>query len=147
MSIEVIPKFPQFSFSANDLDLEGACNLEDRLEDLHTTLNDVPDDEQIDIDVWFKLNTTSTRDMLWTIRLDKENWRDAAKILAQYMRTVGATSCSPDELNQYVICVDRRNTAGAASLDLVCMYTCAIVNKLEEERLRAFIFQMYGISP
>lgn len=54
------------TFSIQTLHNLGACELENRLDDLYSAVDgDISDDEQIPVTTWFGLKTTSVSDALW----------------------------------------------------------------------------------
>lgn len=75
--------FPSFSFSVNDLDVADACALNRRWVNLTDVYNRVVSrDESFDINVWWALNTTTPLDVVWSIRMDRTNENEVARLVA-----------------------------------------------------------------
>jgi hypothetical protein len=86
MARESLQTFPQYAFSIRDLEAAHACYMVERSQDLVLTLaRRVAKSEQVSIDVWFKLRSTGIMDILWALRLDKENWWDTIVRTALYI--------------------------------------------------------------
>jgi hypothetical protein len=75
--------FPTFWFSVADLDNADACALNRRWGNLTNVYNRVVlRDESFDINVWWALNTTTPLDVVWSIRMDRTNGNEVARLVA-----------------------------------------------------------------
>jgi hypothetical protein len=75
--------FPSFSFSVADLDAADACSLNRRWVSLTNVCDRVVSrEESFDINVWRALNTTTPLDVVWSIRMDRTNGNEVARLVA-----------------------------------------------------------------
>lgn len=75
--------FPSFSFSIADLDNADACALNRRWVNLTNVCDRVVSrEESFDINVWWALTTTTPLDVVWSLRMDRTNGNEVARLVA-----------------------------------------------------------------